>query len=111
MIEPLVPNPEVVEGMLGLADQAKNEPELKLPGFVLNVLWTEQLMALVVQNYECEELLVRFGGQSRRKNCPMQPPKTIDIPADRKMIEPVVPNPEVVEGMLGMADQAKTNRN
>ncbi len=37
----------------------------------------------------------------------MQPPKPIDNSTDSKMIEPLVPNPEVVEEMLGMADRAK----
>ncbi len=64
MIEPLVPSPEVVEEMLGMADQAKNEPEFELPAYVLNLLENVQLMAIVAPGYEGEELLARFG---RRK--------------------------------------------
>ena len=64
MIEPLLPSPEVVEEMLGMADQAKNEPEFELPAYVLNLLENEQLMAIVAPNYDCGEILVRFG---RRK--------------------------------------------
>ncbi len=64
MIEPLLPSPEVVEEMLGMADQAKNEPEFELPAYVLNLLENEQLMAIVAPTYECGEILVRFG---RRK--------------------------------------------
>ena len=67
MIEPLVPCPEVVEEVLGLADQAKNEPEFELPAYVLNMLENEQVMAIVAPGYECEELLVRFG----RKKAPI----------------------------------------
>jgi len=67
MIEPLVPCPEVVEEMLGLADQAKNEPEFQLPTYVLNMLENEEVMAIVAPDYECDELLVRFG----RKKLPI----------------------------------------
>ena len=64
MIEPMVPSPEAVTEMLDLADQAKNEPEFKLPAYVLNLLENEEVMEIVAPNYECEELLARFG---RRK--------------------------------------------
>jgi len=67
MIEPLVPSPEVVEEVLGLADQAKNEPEFELPPYVLNMLENEEVMAIVAPGYECEELLVRYG----RKKAPI----------------------------------------
>ena len=67
MIEPLVPDPEVVEEMLGLADQAKNEPEFELPAYVLNLIENEQIMAIVAPDYECDELLARFG----RKKVPI----------------------------------------
>ena len=42
-----------------------------------------------------------------RKNFPMQPPEPINISAASKMIEPLLPSPEVVEEMLAMADQTK----
>jgi len=61
MIEPLVPSPEAVEELLGMADQAKNEPEFKLPAYVLNLLENEQVMAIVAPDYECDELLARYG--------------------------------------------------
>ena len=61
MIEPMVPSPEAVAEMLNLADQAKNEPEFKLPAYVLNFLENEYVMAIVAPNYECDELLARFG--------------------------------------------------
>ena len=64
MIDPILPSPEVVEEMLGMADQAKNEPEFELPAYVLNLLENEQLMAIVAPHYDCGEILVRFG---RRK--------------------------------------------
>ena len=47
-----------------MADQAKNEPEFELPAYVLNLLENEEVMEIVAPNYECEELLARFG---RRK--------------------------------------------
>ena len=64
MAETDVPNPEVVEEMLGMADRAKNEPEFELPAYVLNLLEDKAVMAVIAPNYESEELLVRFG---RRK--------------------------------------------
>jgi len=64
MIEPIIPSPEAVTEMLDMADQAKNEPEFALPAYVLNFLENEYVMAIVAPNYECEELLARFG---RRK--------------------------------------------
>ncbi len=67
MIEPLLPSPEAVDEMLGMADQAKNEPEFELPAYVLNLLENEQIMAIVAPEYECDELLSRFG----RKKVPI----------------------------------------
>ena len=64
MIEPMVPCQEAVEEMLRMADQAKNEPEFELPAYVLNLLENDEVMEIVAPNYECEELLARFG---RRK--------------------------------------------
>ena len=64
MIEPLVPSPQAVAEMLDMADQAKNEPEFDLPAYVLNLLENEEVMEIVAPNYECDELLARFG---RRK--------------------------------------------
>ncbi|MCX6603755.1 MAG: hypothetical protein NTV52_09185, partial [Acidobacteria bacterium] len=61
MIEPIIPSPEAVAEMLDMADQAKNEPEFALPAYVLNFLENEYVMAIVAPNYECEELLARFG--------------------------------------------------
>ena len=61
MIEPIIPSPEAVTEMLDMADQAKNEPEFALPAYVLNFLENEYVMAIVAPNYECDELLARFG--------------------------------------------------
>jgi len=64
---PFVPDPEVVEEILGLADQAKNEPEFKLPAYVLNLLENEEVMAIVAPEYEFDELLARYD----RKKVPI----------------------------------------
>ena len=61
MIEPIIPSPEAVEEMLGMADQAKNEPEFELPAYVLNFLENEDVMEIVAPTYKCDQLLARFG--------------------------------------------------
>ncbi len=62
--EPVVPNPELVQEMLSMAAQPKNEPELNLPEVVLNVSYNQHFIAITAPICEREELLVRFG---RRK--------------------------------------------
>ena len=37
MIEPLVPNPDVAEQIVGLVGQPKNEPEQEFSGFAINL--------------------------------------------------------------------------
>ena len=70
LTEETIPIPEVVDEMLALADQAKNEPEFKLPPYVVKFLANEPLMKIVAPGYDIADLLVRFGAILGKNNLP-----------------------------------------
>jgi ribosomal protein L17 len=56
-----LPSPAVVDEILTLAEEAKNEPSFKLPEYVLTVLKNKHLMDLVAPGYDARDLLKRYG--------------------------------------------------
>ena len=54
------PPPYVVDEILKLADQAKNEPNFPLPAFVVEVIWDQELMKRVAPHYDARELRKRY---------------------------------------------------
>ncbi len=105
--------------MFAVVGLAKNEPERVFAGIASKQL---RMMSLRMfwPNGECEKLRVRFNRrkpsiaakrrkfcESPRRNFPMQTMEPIEISANSKVTESLVPNPEAGKEMLGMTDPAK----